>query len=69
MTHPFLPLLERDGYLWLRHADGLYYGPIYPSHDDTLIRLEREGKLGHNSMACGEYRYMLRCPERTEDPS
>ena len=38
----FLPLIERDGYRWLRAVDGLYYGPIYPSDDQQLMRLERE---------------------------
>jgi hypothetical protein len=53
---PFLPLIERYGYWWLRAANGLYYGPIYPSDDDQLMPLEREGKLGHATVRCGESR-------------
>jgi hypothetical protein len=59
----FLPLIEHYGYRWLRAADGFYYGPIYPSDDDQLVRLRREGKIGHSSVRRGEYQYSLRVPE------
>jgi hypothetical protein len=54
MSRPFLPLIERYGYRWLRAADGLYYGPIYPSDDEQLSRLELEGKMGHASVRRGQ---------------
>jgi hypothetical protein len=63
MRAPCLPLIERYGYRWLKAADGLYYGPIYPSDDDQLMRLERERKIGHSSVRRGEYRYVLRFPK------
>jgi len=31
------PAIERYGYTWLQHPDGLYYGPVYPGDDDTLV--------------------------------
>jgi hypothetical protein len=63
MSHVWLPRIEGDSYRWLRAADGLYDGPISPSDDDQLVRVEREGKIGHSSVRRGEYRYFLRVPE------
>jgi hypothetical protein len=62
-SKPFLPLIERYGYRWLRAADGLYYGPPYPSADAQLVWLEERGMLGHSSVRRGEYRYFVRVPE------
>jgi hypothetical protein len=61
------PILERYGFTWVQHSDGLYYGPPYPGADDTLAFLEGEGALGHRSVARGDYRYFLRYPE-VEEP-
>jgi hypothetical protein len=61
------PILERYGYTWVQHPDGLYYGPPYPGEDVTLIGLEAEGTLGHSSIQRGDYRYFLRDPEPEED--
>jgi hypothetical protein len=58
-----LPYLERYGYTWIQHPDGLYYGPTYPGADDYLVCLEERGTLGHSSVRRGEYRYFLRVPE------
>jgi hypothetical protein len=60
------PVIERYGYTWIQHPDGLYYGPIYPGADDTLLFLEADGTLGHSSVRRGEYRYFLREPEAEE---
>jgi hypothetical protein len=57
------PYLERYGYTWIQHPDGLYYGPLYPREDESLVVLERDGKIGHSSVRRGEYRYFLRFPE------
>jgi hypothetical protein len=62
------PIIERYGYTWILHPDGLYYGPIYPGDDDTLQFLEAEGTLGHSSVRQGEYRYFLRDPEAEDAP-
>jgi hypothetical protein len=35
--HP--PYIERYGYTWLQHPDGLYYGPLYPREDEPLVFL------------------------------
>jgi hypothetical protein len=63
MSYVLLSLIERYGYPWLRAADGLYDGPIYPSDDIHLMHLEREGKIGHSAVRHGEYRYFLRFPQ------
>jgi hypothetical protein len=62
------PILERYGYTWVQHPDGLYYGPPYPGEDVTLIALEDEGRLGHSSVAREDYRYFLRVSEEDEEP-
>jgi hypothetical protein len=59
--HP--PYIERDGYTWIQHPDGLYYGPRWPSEEAPLVLLESKGILGHSSVRRGEYRYFLRFPE------
>jgi hypothetical protein len=61
------PYLERYGYTWLQHPDGLYYGPRYQGEDGSLVVLERDGKIGHASVRRGEYRYFLRFPEAEEE--
>ncbi len=61
------PIIERFGYTWVQHPDGLYYGPSYPGDDDTLVDLEADGMLGHSSVRRGEYRYVLRHPD-VEEP-
>jgi hypothetical protein len=63
------PILDRYGYTWIQHPDGLYYGPVYPGDDELLVGLEAEGQLGHSSVRRGDYRYFLRFPEREEDRS
>ncbi len=63
MTRPAWPYLERYGYTWIQHPDGLYYGPLYASTDDQLVWLEERGALRHSSVRRGEYRYFLRFPE------
>lgn len=63
------PIIERYGYTWIQHPDGLYYGPSYPGEEDTLVFLEGEGTLGHRSVARGEDRYFLRHPEEEEPRS
>jgi hypothetical protein len=70
MSEPTPPLIERYGYTWIQHPDGLYYGPLYPSDDDQLAYLREgpsglvaEGKVGMASVRRGEYRYFLRHPE------
>jgi hypothetical protein len=40
------PYLERYGYTWIQHPDGLYYGPPFLGEDDHLVRLEERGMLG-----------------------
>jgi hypothetical protein len=57
------PIIDRYGYTWVQHPDGLYYGPPYPGDDDTLVFLEAEGTVGHSSVRRGDYRYCLRHPE------
>ena len=47
------PIIERFGYTWVQHPDGLYYGPSYPGDDDTLVDLEADGMLGHSSVRRG----------------
>ena len=64
MTADHLPYIERYGYTWLQHPDGLYYGPRYPREDEPLVCLERDGKIGHSSVRRGEYRSFLRFPEQ-----
>jgi hypothetical protein len=59
--HP--PYIECYGYTWLQHPDGLYYGPVYLREDESLVVLERDGKIGHASVRRGEYRYFFRFPE------
>jgi hypothetical protein len=61
------PILERYGYTWVQHPDGLYYGPSYPGGDGLLRDLEADGTLGHSSVRRGEYRYLLCHPEAAED--
>jgi hypothetical protein len=63
MIRPEWPYLERYGYTWIQHPDGLYYGPRFPGEDDHLVWLEERGMLGHSSVWRGEYRYFLRFPE------
>jgi hypothetical protein len=60
------PILERYGYTWIQHPDGLYYGPPYPGDDATLAVLEEDGTLSHSSVRRGDYRYILRFPELEE---
>ena len=67
MTRPEWPYLERYGYTWIQHPDGLYYGPPFPGADAHFGWLEERGMLGHSSVRRGEYRYFLRFPE--EDPA
>jgi hypothetical protein len=62
MDKPAWPYLERYGYTWIQHPDGLYYGPLFPDEDDQLVWLEERGTLGHRSVRCGEYRYVMRHP-------
>ena len=57
------PYLERYGYTWSQHPDGLYYSPHYPSDEAHLAWLKEQGTLGHSSVRLGEYRYFLRSPE------
>ena len=47
------PFLERYGYPWIQHPDGLYYGPRWPGTDASLMDLEDVGLLGHTSMRRG----------------
>jgi hypothetical protein len=54
MAAPSPPAIERDGYTWIQHPDGLYDGPLYPGDDERLVWLEVEGQLGHSSMRRGE---------------
>jgi hypothetical protein len=54
MNTPEPPIIERCGYTWLQHPDGLYGGPRYPSADVQLVCLELEGKLGRRSVRPGE---------------
>jgi hypothetical protein len=63
VARPEWPYLERYGYTWIRHPNGLYYGPPYPGEDKHLGWLEEWGTLGHSSVRRGEYRYFLRFPE------
>jgi hypothetical protein len=65
---PAWPYLERYGYTWIQHPNGLYYGPPSPSKDAHLVWLEEQGMLGHSSVRRGEYRYFLRHPEAEEKP-
>jgi hypothetical protein len=67
MTADHPPYLERYGYTWLQHPDGLHYGPRCPGEDEPLVVLERDGKIGHASVCRGEYRYFLRFPEVEEE--
>jgi len=62
------PMIERYGYSWVQHPDGLYYEPPYPGDNATLLDLEAEGILGHRSVQRGEYRDILRFPEEDEEP-
>ena len=64
MDKPAWPSLERYGYTWIQHPDGLYYSPAFPSADAHLISLEERGMVGHSSVRRGEYRYFLRFPEQ-----
>ena len=57
------PFLERYGYTWIQHPDGMYDGPQWQGTDASLMDLEAAGLLGHTSMRWGEYRYILRCLE------
>jgi len=61
------PVLERYGYTWIQHPDGLYYGPPYPSDEDILVLLELAGHIGHSSVRRGESRYVLRVLEDEDD--
>jgi hypothetical protein len=56
------PILERYGYTWIQHPDGLYYGPRWPGTDESLMEIEDLGRLGHTSIRRGEFRYILRYP-------
>jgi len=49
------------------HPDGLYYGPPYPRDDETLVRLENQGALGHSSVLRDDYRYFLHFPEEEDE--
>ncbi len=53
MTGLSVPYIERYGYTWIQHPDGLYDGPLYPREDEPLIFLERNGKIGHASVRRG----------------
>jgi hypothetical protein len=64
---PEWPYLERYGYTWIQHPDGLYYGPSFPGEDDHLVWLEGRGTFGQSSVRRGEYRYFLPFPD--ENPS
>jgi hypothetical protein len=64
MARPEWPYLERYGYTWIQHPDGLYYGPPYPGADAHLVWLEARGTLGHSSVRRGEYRYVWRHLDR-----
>jgi hypothetical protein len=55
MARQELPYLERDGYTWIQHPDGLYYGPLFLGADDQLVWLEERGMLGHSSVRRGEH--------------
>jgi hypothetical protein len=63
MARPEWLYLERYGYTWIQHPDGLYYGPHYPSDEAHLVWLEEREMLGHSSVRRGAYRYFLRFPE------
>jgi hypothetical protein len=63
------PILDRYGYTWVQHPDGLYYGPAYPGADNTLRDLEADGTLGHSAVRRGDDRYFLRHPEQEEPRS
>jgi hypothetical protein len=63
------PIIDRYGYSWIQHPDGLYYGRPSPGNDDTLITLEAEGTLGHSSVQRGDDRYVLRYPDIEEPRS
>jgi hypothetical protein len=67
MTADHSPYLERYDYTPIQHPDGLYDGPLYPREDESLVVLERDGKLGHSSVRRGEYRYFLRFPEEEDE--
>jgi hypothetical protein len=62
------PVIERYGYSWVQHPDGVYYGPPYPGDDYLLVGLEAEGTLGHSSIERGDERYVLRFHEADEAP-
>jgi hypothetical protein len=47
------PFLERYGYTWIQHPDGLYYVPRWPGTDASLPELEDLGLLGHTSIRRG----------------
>jgi hypothetical protein len=63
MARPEWPYIERYGYTWIQHPDGLYYGPPYSGPDVQLVWLEEQGVLGHSSVRRGESRYFLRFPK------
>jgi hypothetical protein len=66
MTRSEWPYLERYGYTWIQHPDGLYYGPPYPSEDDHLVWLEERGMLGHSAVRREECRSFLRIRKEEE---
>ena len=39
MTADHSPYLERYGYTWIQHPDGLYYGPRWPNEEAQLVLL------------------------------
>jgi hypothetical protein len=67
LARPEGPSIERYGYTWIRHRDGLYYGPLFPGDDDHLVWLEERRALGHSSVRRGEYRYFLRVPAEVDE--
>jgi hypothetical protein len=65
MTADHLPYIERYGYTWLQHPDGLYYGPLWPNDNAQLVLLESKGSsatvrygAGSIAISCGSLRRM-----------
>jgi hypothetical protein len=55
--------LERHGYTWIQHPNGLYHGLFFTGEDNHLGWIDERGTLAHRSVRCGEYRYFLPVPE------